>query len=331
MRFFPNSNGEDNAPQRLREFNTCHNPAGPAGGQFCSDGGPGVAAKTGSTAKAAGTVGTGGTGGGTAMTSLAQPIGAIAQIKAIQVETGEEALALMKQGKVVEVKDVRTVHTLIQKLADMALDAKAKQQDAPDYDLCNVVVKGSKNLFCAQKLETEQHPTGVVRIEMPQLAAEPIPGSPADQLPRMINTRTGKPGNEVDAADAFVDYLERGGLTLEKPMRVTASGLKVTQKQLVGSNVAQMMTDETWDPGEKPIFVSSDGYILDGHHRWAAVVGRDAEDGRLGDSTMNVIRINAPMSMLLYAALDFTEKFGLKGKKGKLKEVVALDHLWMLN
>jgi hypothetical protein len=327
MRFFPNSNGEDNVPQRLREFNKCHNPAGASGGQFCSDGGPGVADKAGAATAGAGGTGGGGTGG----TSLAQPIGAIAHVKAIQVETVDEALALMRQGKVVEVKDVRSVHTLISKLAEMALDAKAKGEDAPDYDLCNVVVKGSKNLFCAQKLETKQHPKGVVRIEMPQLATEPVPGSPADQLPRM------KGSKNVDAADAFVDYLERGGVTVEKPTRVPAASLKVTQKQLVGANVAQMMTDKTWDPGASPIFVSSDGYILDGHHRWAAVVGRDAEDGRLGDSNMNVIRINAPMSKLLYAALDFTEKFGLKAQAAKPKDApqrvkeVALDHLWMLN
>jgi hypothetical protein len=328
MRFFPNSNGEDNVPQRLREFNKCHNPAGASGGQFCSDGGPGVADKAGAAKAVAG-----GTGGGTGGTSLAQPIGAIAHVKAIQVETVDEALALMRQGKVVEVKDVRSVHTLLAKLAEMALDAKAKGENAPDYDLCNVTVKGSENLFCAQKLQTEKHPKGVVRIEMPQLSTEPVPGSPADQLPRM------KGSKNVDASDAFVDYLEKGGVTVGKPERVPAANLKVTQSQLVGANVAQMMTDPTWDPGQSPIFVSSDGYILDGHHRWAAVVGRDAEDGRLGDSNMNIIRINAPMSKLLYAALDFTQKFGLKGQAAKprgevakkVKEAVALDHLWMLN
>lgn len=36
MLIIPNSNGEDNSPSRLREFNRCHNPAGPGGGQFCS-------------------------------------------------------------------------------------------------------------------------------------------------------------------------------------------------------------------------------------------------------------------------------------------------------
>lgn len=37
MRLVPNSNGEDARPSEVREFNTCHHPAGsPAGGQFCS-------------------------------------------------------------------------------------------------------------------------------------------------------------------------------------------------------------------------------------------------------------------------------------------------------
>ncbi len=37
MLLVPNSNGEDNSPaHHLREFNHCHNPSGPNGGEFCS-------------------------------------------------------------------------------------------------------------------------------------------------------------------------------------------------------------------------------------------------------------------------------------------------------
>jgi hypothetical protein len=39
----PNSNGEDNSPVRLQEFNPCHAPAGSsAGGQFCASGAGGL-------------------------------------------------------------------------------------------------------------------------------------------------------------------------------------------------------------------------------------------------------------------------------------------------
>ena len=43
---------------------------------------------------------------------------------------------------------------------------------------------------------------------------------------------------------------------------------------------------------EAPIFVTKDGYILDGHHRWAAKVAIDLDDGTLGDVEMPVDMID---------------------------------------
>ena len=72
-----------------------------------------------------------------------------------------------------------------------------------------------------------------------------------------------------------------------------------------------MMIDKTFDPAKNPVFVSNDHYVVDGHHRWAAVVGRDAEDGVLGDKPMNVIRVDAPISEVLHIANAWSEKFGI--------------------
>jgi hypothetical protein len=51
---------------------------------------------------------------------------------------------------------------------------------------------------------------------------------------------------------------------------------------------------------DKAISVARGGYILDGHHRWAAKVVIDTEDGILGnDITMPVLKIDADIGSAL--------------------------------
>lgn len=298
----------------LNEYNTCHTPSGAQGGQFCSTSGGASggtsAAKPSGGAAAAGSGTTGGTapatstaGGGAHTvqygTDKPRPV-------PIKVKTVEEALDLLHKGQVVELEDVRTVHVLLQKLGEIGKEAHAKGEKAPNYDLCKVTVKGS-NLFCEDRIRSKDYPEGVERLQMPQLKTKPIPGTPADQLPKDEN------GN-VDATLAFVDYLEAKGYTVEsKAVPVPASALKATQAELVGPQVGGMMASGK-DWGKDPVMVTDDNYILDGHHRWAAIVGKDAEDGTLGQSTMNVIRIHAPMGSLLFESIAWADKFGLERK-----------------
>ena len=81
---------------------------------------------------------------------------------------------------------------------------------------------------------------------------------------------------------------------------------------------------ETWEDIEdrrpratifkgEPLFVSRDNYIVDGHHRWAALVGLDAEDNRLGnDKTISVIRVEGmDIIELIFWANKFTEEMGI--------------------
>jgi hypothetical protein len=311
--------------RRLREFNHCHTPSGAGGGQFCSTSGGAsggtAAAKPSGGAAAAGSGATGGkapaTPSGTHTvqygTDKPRPV-------PIKVKTVEEALDLLHKGQVVELEDVRTVHVLLQKLGEIGKEAHAKGEKAPNYDLCKVTVRGS-NLFCEDRIRNTEYPEGVERLAMPQLKTNPLPGTPADQLPK------DKHGN-VDATLAFVDYLEAKGVKVEStPVPVPASGLKATQSELGGPQIGGMMrSGKDW--GKDPVMVTTDNYILDGHHRWAAVVGQDAEDGTLGQSTMNIIRIHAPMGELLFEAIAWADKFGLERKAAgvgsfKVKEVSA--------
>ena len=65
---------------------------------------------------------------------------------------------------------------------------------------------------------------------------------------------------------------------------------------------------------ENSIFVSSDGYVIDGHHRWAALVGIDAKDGKLGGTPIKVRVINMPIKQVLTEANAFTSVMGIEAK-----------------
>lgn len=98
---------------------------------------------------------------------------------------------------------------------------------------------------------------------------------------------------------------------------VPASRLRASQSQLVGANVAWMMgRPRDSETLQGRIFVTRDGYVIDGHHRWAALVGLDLADGRLGDVDINVREIDMPISEALQYANEFATAYGIAPKKG---------------
>jgi hypothetical protein len=213
-----------------------------------------------------------------------------------------EAVKALRDGKFVELESVDQVSTLLNELADIAAEAKAKGEEAPNYDLCNVSVPGT-NLFCAES-------KGIPRIEMPQLSGFPVPGSRADSL-----ERTEEGG--VDIGPAFMDHLRGKGVGVTEERRL-ASHLKASQSELIGSKIAGMM--RAMDSGnefairnirENPIFVTSDGYVIDGHHRWASVIGWDALEGGLEDYDMPVRVIDMDIMEVLSEANKFANEFGI--------------------
>ena len=216
-------------------------------------------------------------------------------------ESIDDALKMIKEGKLVELDSVGQVSTLIDKLNEIIQDALSKGDKAPDYDLCRVSVPGT-NLFCSDS-------KGIERINMPQFSGTPVPGSEADKLPK-------DKGGGVDGTKAFEEHLSSIGIGVKRK-KVKASELKATQNELVGSKVVGMITNEKFDPEGEAIFVSRDGYVIDGHHRWAAQVGRDLSDGKLGDLELNVIVVDSPISEILREANKWATDFGMASKSGK--------------
>jgi hypothetical protein len=148
---------------------------------------------------------------------------------------------------------------------------------------------------------------------MPQLKGKPAPGSIAADLPR-------DKGGEVDTEPAFREALEKRGVKMVEKS-VPAATLKATQSQLVGSKVAGMCDALKKNPNNPgitaPIFVSKDGYVLDGHHRWAAVVGLQLAKGANDPVDMNVVEVDMDIEGLVKFTNQFCEDIGIKPKDTK--------------
>jgi len=205
----------------------------------------------------------------------------------------DKAARLLGEGRKIELNQPDQVSTLLDKLAAIGNEAKAKGEKAPNYNLCNVSVPGT-NLFCNDTI-------GVPRVEMPQLAGVPVAGTPADKLEHDSK-------GEVNASAQFISALNDTGVRTTQE-DLPASHLRASQAELKGSQVGGMMKaieNGTLPPGT--VFVTRDNYILDGHHRWAAEVGVDMRGGRLPGMEEMKIHVTK-IDMDIGAALDFAKQW----------------------
>ncbi len=197
------------------------------------------------------------------------------------------------------------ISTVIDKLAELGKQAKEKGEKAPNFNLCQVTVPGT-NLYCDGN-------KGIPREDMPQFKGTPVPGSPADKLPKDEN-------GEADTEEFFKKMLNKEGIKVSEPQTVPPDRLKATQSELVGVKVAGMskVLDDPNHPAygkiTAPIYVSNDGYVLDGHHRWAAVVAHNAANPDR-QIPMNVRVIDEPIEPLVKRSNSFAEKMGIRAKK----------------
>ena len=216
-------------------------------------------------------------------------------------------------GNHVRLDQKEQVSTLVDKLGEMAQDAVSKGEKAPTYDLGKVTVPGT-NLFTQESL-------GIPRVDMPQLAGKPLPGTPADAMPKDANGR-------VNLGDAFRDEIAKQGYQVTNET-VPAENLRATQMDLIGPTVAGM--SRAMDAGTldvRPIYVSKDNYILDGHHNWAATVLSNIRSGKQGD--IPVQRVNADIGTVLDLSRGYTRAMGLPQKAGAAvaKTIEAITRLF---
>lgn len=190
----------------------------------------------------------------------------------------DKARTLLAEGRHIRVDQPEMVSSMLSRLT------------AGTFDLGKVAIPGT-NLF-------SEATRGIPRPFMPQLIGRARPGSAAADLPRL-------PSGNVSVEAEFIDALRDRGIAVTSAT-MPASHLRPTQDGLSSTTVnvllAKMQAASYYDA---PIFVTRDGYIIDGHHRWAALVAFDAQDGVLGDVELPVQVIDLDVG----AAIDFAAAF----------------------
>lgn len=202
----------------------------------------------------------------------------------------------------IDPKELEQFNTDIKKVAQQVADAKAKGEPTPNINLCDVTVPGT-NLYCDDNL-------GIPRDEMPQFKGNASPGSRAASMDADAS-------GEVDTEPVFREMLQQKGIkTLQT--EVPADKLKATQKDLVGAKVVGMMGALEKDPNHPkitaPIYVSRDGFVIDGHHRWAAVVAYNAANPDK-QIQMKTTVLDMDIKDAIPMANKFAEDMGIAAKK----------------
>jgi hypothetical protein len=230
----------------------------------------------------------------------------------VQVKTVEEAYEEIAKGNLVEMESLQDAFTIVEKMGEYVKEVSEKTGEKPkNLNFCQISVPGT-NLFCGASVATDKYPDGVPRAEMPQLSGIPEEGSKASKL-----ARVDEEGN-VDISKSLIEKLAKSGIGT-KEMEVSASSLKASQSELKGKTVSFFLTpkgQKILDDDSAVIFISKDGYVIDGHHRWAGKVFQDLKDGKTGDVKMRVKVIDMPIMEILDAALDHSDDMGIKRKKG---------------
>jgi hypothetical protein len=203
--------------------------------------------------------------------------------------------------------DLNQFNTDISKISKMLDDAKAKGEPAPDINLCDITIPGT-NLYCDDN-------KGIPREEMPQFKGKAVEGS------RAAGMETDKDG-EVDTEPIFREMLKQKNVKVLQT-EVPADKLKATQKDLVGGKVIGMMGALEKDPNHPkitaPIYVSRDGYVIDGHHRWAAIVAYNAKHPD-NPIPMKSTVIDMDIKDAIPMANKFAEDMGIAAKKADVKD-----------
>lgn len=113
--------------------------------------------------------------------------------------------------------------------------------------------------------------------------------------------RADMPQLDDDVLPAFLKSYQDKGVHVKKGS-VEVGRLKATQKEIsaeTATGMAGAYAEGSFDPSKKPIIISKDGYVLDGHHRWAAMVVTDPA------STMRVYQVDTDIQTLLKDAGSF--------------------------
>jgi len=170
---------------------------------------------------------------------------------------------------------------------------------------------------------------GIERRNMPQIPEESVKKLLASdkesdrKLGQAAVDAGADPNDDRPMTEIFVDWLKKKGIKVTTGKKIPVGQLKATQREIKAGktfSMADAYYTGKYDPTKKPIIVSSDGYILDGHHRWASMITADPS------AEMEVIQIDMPMRDILEKSFEMPGVFraDLQGNPVKADEPLDL-------
>jgi len=215
----------------------------------------------------------------------------------------------------------------------------------PTFNLCAVTVPGT-NLYCGKN-------KGVPRQCMPQLKSQPDPEKKSSVAWKRAEAEakkdheenpesSTKPENqEINFEDDFLTYLENTkNVKVRRDETMPSHFMKASQAELDNEKVAGMAWNLYTDPKHEkkstqpllePLIVSKDGYVLDGHHRWAAHATADIMRGGKHPTDVSVVMVDMGIEELIVKSNEFADKMGLVRRKahgsGEIDCEKAMDKL----
>jgi hypothetical protein len=113
----------------------------------------------------------------------------------------------------------------------------------------------------------------------------------------------------------FLNHQESRGIPVNRDTSRAASRLHASQMELdanktrkIRDGIAEKMAAGS-NPFEGSLIVTEDGYVVDGHHRWAGMVAYGL--GEKGDVDIPVQTIDMPIPVVLDEAVVFTSAMGI--------------------
>ena len=151
---------------------------------------------------------------------------------------------------------------------------------------------------------------GISRSSMPQIMEvsikEMLTGTESDKKKAKAAIEMGAdPESDKSIKDLLLDKLKARGVAVTKKS-VPAGRLKATQREIQADKtygMADAYLRDKFDPADEEILISSDNHILDGHHRWAALVIAHP------DRSMRVTQVDIPMREFLHESFNMPGVF----------------------
>jgi hypothetical protein len=223
--------------------------------------------------------------------------------------------------------DASAEQRFVEEMNHAALSAM-RGEAAYDFELCSEVFAHLG--LCFDPQTKEKVSKGIPRDQMPQFSSQVDPSR--TDSPAFIALMRGKGytspdqvtpedlKSEVNMEREFRKALEDAGYEIADE-EVSVTSLKPIQGQLKGEKIAGMygtLAAAQSDPQNygkaaarllEPIYVS-DGYVIDGHHRWAAQVSMDIANGAGANATMKTRTITkGGKSVPVEEIIKFSNKF----------------------